>query len=341
MDWFHRAAATAAPAPAPTPAPAPAAHEPTVLEHLTGGTRTAHQVADYFDAVRHEGISAGAGAVDRAGARRELAPMFTVRDQNAPRDELTGHTNTITPEEFEHVSRTYSNIRRASNPRTAEGQSHLRVDTDHVKPELQQAVLDDTMHDLANIMQTASGRTLVETLAEGTTSKEHPNAHDTVIYERGKTDNGEAWADHDTYNLGHGADASVSYASGPQGGIRFAGDDEWRNMRSDVTLYHELTHAYHLTGGTNAIGTIDNTDPTMSDVWAGDNGQDLDEAQALGLGKLRETEINENRYRAERNDVAASGVGVRQWMNDDLGNFIAGDAELSDRDHYVSSFAGP
>jgi hypothetical protein len=98
----------------------------------------------------------------------------------------------------------------------------------------------------------------------------------------------------------------------------------WLPMRSDVTLFHELTHAHHA-----AYGTLDQTTlASGAGVNPDDVGQLGMEYQAVGLGGWAGNTLTENTYRDQRRAIGASGEGTRS-----VGGVT--DAAMPHRDSYV------
>jgi hypothetical protein len=85
-------------------------------------------------------------------------------------------------------------------------------------------------------------------------------------------------------------------------------------MPSDVALYHELTHAYHMHLGDVATGAAT---PPVAPIDAGTRNA---EYQVTGLGAYAGASISENAYRRERT--------------------LLGDPQ-PDRDHYSPRFRVP
>ncbi len=266
-------------------------------------------IGDFGRGLADEGLAGlldPAGMLDRQAAQRELATMFNVVNPedmvcspDNPNPAVAG--NTVSPEEFRRIARTYSDIRM--------GRSDIALNTAGMSPEDATQFRGETMGDIGNLLQTESGRELINSLAY------QPDDHTTTINLRtdaaGNRDNSNAeggsapgsvagsWAD------GVGTNAAVTYVPGDQGGIVQPGrPDAWLPMRSDVTLFHELTHARHA-----AYGTLDQTqlDATHGD----DAGQWGLEHQAVGLGDYAHDHDTENGYRAERAAIGRTGIGTR------------------------------
>ncbi len=281
-------------------------------------------IGDFGRGLAEEGLSGlldPSGMLDRQAAQRELATMFNVVNPedmvcspDNPNPAVAG--NTVSPEEFRRIAHTYSDIRM--------GRSDIALNTAGMSDEDAARFRGETMGDIGNLLQTESGRDLINGLAY------QPDDHTTTINLRtdaaGNRDNSNAeggataaaapgsWAD------GVGTNAEVNYVPGPDGGIVQPGrPDNWLPMRSDVTLFHELTHAHHA-----AYGTMDQTTLDATNAHADDVNQMGLEYQAVGLGDYHGDHMSENSYRAERAAIGATGVGTR-----------TGDVEMPQRGTYV------
>ena len=212
--------------------------------------------------------------VDEMAARQELQSMFETGD--APVDGKAW----VSPEEFDHIVETYSAIRRGKTQLTVEGDDAFRA---------------GAMKDIAKIMQTESGRAMLDEIAhsEHTTkigATETPDDPSTAgripgvpLDDDGKWKILRARTDGKT-----GVNSEITYAPGHT--VQSEKDGEFS---SDVTLFHELTHAWHNGKGSNYPGDH--------------NGVDNDEYQAVWFD-----EHNENRYRAERAADLGEDIDPRQ-----------------------------
>jgi hypothetical protein len=226
------------------------------------------------------------GMMDRQSAQDELAGRFDVR---APGDmpfiNIPG--NVVSQEQYRDIARQWSDIRL--------GRSDIKLDTAGMNDADASAFREATMSDIADLMQTRTGRGMIGELGN------QRDDHTTTIHRRADNQNASggaaagsvpgSWAD------SKGTNAEVTYMPGDAGGIVQPGaTDAWLPMRSDVTLMHELTHAYHAAHGTLSQGTIDDTEAVHPD----DEGIDDMEYQAVGLGSFAGDRYNENNYRFER-----------------------------------------
>ena len=272
------------------------------------------------------------GAVDRQEAQRELADRFQVVDDTEGR----AAENQVTQEQFQEIARTYSNIRM--------GRSDIDFNTEGLDEEQAAAYRAGTMDDLASIMQTEGGRTLVNRLAN------NENDHTTTLsplFQKNEDgeydpslgrDNTNGFAspqgnrsdrfrvDEDT--PGEGVDSRVRYNPGVDIAPADADltQDQWLPWRSDVLLYHELVHSMDHTYGTmdpDRIGADGDGAIDSESGEAYDAGGKRSEHRAAGLGIYADEAISENAYRAARRDIGATGVGER-----------VGDDTMPDRDTY-------
>jgi hypothetical protein len=124
---------------------------------------------------------------------------------------------------------------------------------------------------------------------------------------------------------GAGSDSVMSYNPGATiaPANRDPSQDPWLPWRSDVLLAHELRHSLDHTQGTFDSSIVQASDGVAYDA---DGHLKRGEHAASGLGIYADPAVNpisENRYRAERREIAAGGVGVRD-----------GDAAMVDRTTY-------
>jgi hypothetical protein len=256
------------------------------------------------------GILDYSGMMDRQDAQDELSSRFRVASGDDLNNAVAG--NVVSEEDYEKIARTYSDIRLGRSDIEFSGKtrgddgSGGTVDTD-MTPEDAEAYKTAAMSDIADLLQTRSGRGMLDALAY------QKDDHKTRLYNRPDNSNAEGGADNDapagSWSDGTGGNASVTYVPGDAGGIVDpTATDRWLPMRSDVTLMHELTHAYHAAHGSLAQGTV-GTDIPAED--SNDVGADEMEYQAVGLGKYASDDFNENAYRFERMLIGGSNVGER------------------------------
>ena len=301
-------------------------HEDPTASATNAPPSPGQTIGDFGRGIAQEGLAGlfdVSGMLDRQDAQRDLAGTFDIRSE----DELAKMTgdkpgNVMSPADFQKVARTYSDIRM--------DRSDIQLDTSNLSdPEDKAAFRDDTMGDIGNLLQTGVGRDLVNDLAyqkrdHKTTIKQRLNASGAV-----DNSNAEGGADPNattgTFNDGVGMDAEVQYVPGDAGGIvEKKSKEAWMPMRSDITLFHELAHAYHAAIGDFQLGTIGKNGATSKK----DVNQKMAEYQAAGLSYYDEDRLTENSYRKERAAIGASGVGARTTGG-------VADADVVQRSRYV------
>jgi hypothetical protein len=231
-------------------------------------------------------FDADALKVDRDGAEKELASQFTVTEHPDP------HVpNEVTRAQFDQLVATYSDVRL--------GRTHIQFaknDSDKFKA--------GAMKDIGAILQTDSGRAMIKCLAYAT--KKDGSFKTTTLSEKAAPVDDVTWVTDpakrdDISDGGPGASASIGYAPGLDLSIAGA-TDKWLPQRSDVALYHEMVHAYHLERGDFAHDDVTGRIPAVDKNANLDN---LDaEYQAVGKGKYAQERFTENAYRAERSQLA-------------------------------------
>ncbi|MCE9579110.1 MAG: type III secretion system effector protein [Deltaproteobacteria bacterium] len=287
---------------APTTDPA-APHQAAAEAHTTQPSGMGSMLALAGDARRAWNEHGAAmlmdpvGVIDRERAERELADRFNVVKD---KDKRAGKGNTVSQTEFEQLATQYSDIRL--------GRSHVKLDTDGVADEDAPAVRGRIMADVADIMQTPSGRSMIGQLAAGPRDAKG-RAQDTYIgptADRNEARGGDGhWDNGERFGTAY-------YPPGENF------DPAGLNARSDVTLYHELTHAW------NKLFALDDHGELGSDAVAPqDAADDRFEYQSVGLGGSADDAFSENRYRDERRALTN---GTRT-----LGGK---DADLAHRDAY-------
>jgi hypothetical protein len=233
---------------------------------------------------------------DRARAREELADRFSVVPDDFVGPRLP---NEVSGAEYEKVSNTFSDIRTRSSNIWTQPAPLDTFDPEAEKPERVAETERRMMDDLASILQTASGRELLEALATERTSPITGFALDTQI--RG--------AESPDRPIARSATTSVEEtATALEGGPTSMKVDYTPGEgaeRSDTTLFWLLTQAMHgLTGG---FGTASEADPAM---LAPEDREDAGHLRAIeyaatGLGGHAGERIHENAYRAERRALAS------------------------------------
>lgn len=291
-------------------------------------------VGDFGRGLSQEGLSGlldPSGMLDRMDAQRDLADRFDIR---SPEDMVSlpgdaGAENVVSPEEFQRIARTYSDVRM--------GRSDINFNTEGLDDDAAAAYRDGSMNDLASIMQTSGGRTLIDRLAyqpDDRTTTLSPlfgtNAagdydpasglDNTNGYAEPEGSAGEEYrVDASTPGVGTNSRVRINPGESIAPADADLSQDEWLPWRSDALLYHELVHSMD-----HVYGTMDpSTAGADGDGVAYDENVDRAEHRAAGLGIYANEAISENAYRAARRGIGASGIGARE-----------GDVDMADRDTY-------
>ena len=257
--------------------------------------------------------------VDRAKASIELSSKFDV----VP-DDFKGHRrpNQVTQAEYQQIVNTYSDIRREK--------TDLKFDTTGMNDQDKAKFTGGAMEDISRIMQTKSGRDLINNLA-------HQKDDHTTTLRLSKDGSGNpdpVGANTDTLDVndrpkrsdGKGANSVIEYVPGADAVLPGAKNTYWP-IRSDVALYHEMTHAMHNVNGTRAEGTVSNG--PKPDI---DSSKNNSEHQATGLGDWANDPITENAYRRERNAIGNNKGGISSTTA------ALDDRQMPQRDQYTVTF---
>jgi hypothetical protein len=301
-------------APPSAPGAPPSSSTPTSTPSYSGHPEEEgeHFFGDLISGFGQEGFSGlwdMRGMINRQEAQRELKSRFDIVSDDFVGPRLP---NQVTEAEFEQSARTFSDIR-------------LNRGDIHFAPSANRAYRDGAMGDFANLLQTPSGRQLLDTLnnntagevlADGTlahhatTLRPYLKPDGTLVTTgaRESVQRGENEADSEN---GKGVDTVVNYNPGvavtPSTSSK---TNPWWPARSDVILMHELTHAYYDTQGTKDSSMVD---PKTGDGVRGDVNvrTERSEHQAAGLGLSDGRPISENAYRAQRAKIGTGTVGVQ------------------------------
>ena len=303
----------------PVAATAPPAPADTSLLGSIG-----HTLGDFGRGVQQEGLGAlldPSGAVDRQEAQHELAARFNVVAAGTPG---AGNENTVTQEQFQQIAREYSDIRM--------DRSDVHVNTAGRDDDAAKAFKQGTMNDIASMMQTNSGRALLDDLnnaknKDGTERQTYISAiSDDDFTNKGGRGGGRFGGAAGAFDSDK--DHKEGYVYYRPGQVALPGNAD---ARSDVALMHELTHADASVHDRFASGAVTAADgATPADV-AG--GVSRSEYQAAGMGTFASTPFNENAYRRDRAAIGASGSGAR----DDQGK---SDTAMPQRSTYLDPTGG-
>jgi hypothetical protein len=287
----------------------------------------AQTIADYEAGVKQQPWAKDdvTGLIDRQLAQRELRAKLNVIGPNHKGPTLP---NQITEEELQHYALVYSNVRL--------GRGDLTIDASTSDdPEQYKR---DMMDDIGDIMQTASGRQLIDTLANNTRGKDANgwiHRHTTLrpmLDEHGDVDatNANERSLGDINNPAEGYEARFKDGRpgvGTNTLVSINPNMDIQGSRSDVILFHEMVHALADTQGVQAWATVEESDRPGDANVAKDAAKHKPrtEHQAAGLGKFANDPITENAYRRERRALALSGKGM------------AGDLNMSQRENYTDN----
>ncbi len=244
---------------------------------------------------------------DRLMAQAQLASRFQIVADNVPPEQRL--PNQLSQAEYAQMAAMYSDVRLGTSDL---GFDVAGMQKDGLTQDQIGAFYGGAMEDMADILQTPSGRQLIQMLAYQ--PKDHKTRLGPSLFQ-GTTMGNPAGANEaadvqaNTSN-GVGSSTRVSYV--PRQSFSTPGTDAWSTLRADATLYHELVHAAYDTYGTTDYSTVQ--------AGPGVPAQDVGvapsyEHQAVGLGAYANANVSENRYRWERSQMAGA-VGARP---DDLG----------------------
>lgn len=282
-----------------------------------------HLVGDLGQGLAQEGLAGlgdFSGMLDRQRAQRELADKFEIVTNKELGERKDAAGNVVTPEQFQQIARTYSNIRL--------DRTDLKIDSSTISDPKEAAAFEkNTMGDIGNILQTKTGRDLIKNLTDQMSDHQTTIQLNTDAAGNADTSNAEGGARRGAAGSDHdyvGVDANVKYVPGDDGGIQQPNYSQpWLPLRSDITLFHELVHAQHAVDGDVAQDTLK--------AGTGVKPIDVDELrmeyQAVGLGAYDENEYTENGYRKERAKIGA-GIGARTTGG-------VADANVVQRDQYL------
>lgn len=252
--------------------------------------------------------------------RRELAGKFEVGTG------LARKPNALAQAEFDKAAQLHESL--------FQGDENVTIDTTGLSPEDAQKYKKGVMDLFAALLQTASGRSLLEYLNYGYVRAGRPvdrkvvirlgkdgngngNRFDDVAQRAEPVDNQAATMKDEKGTPGAGSDSVVEFNP-------FATSD-----RADVVLMHELVHALMHTWGEDDYRSVSFEDGVPPDV-SGTRPLGRYEHQAVGLGLYKNRSISENAYRRERRQIGAGGVGA-----------LPGDAEMQERHSYRVHTCGP
>lgn len=210
--------------------------------------------------------------------------------------------NQVSEAQYQAIARQYSDIRLNRGDLTLGARPANMSEADYA------SFREGSMNDIADILQTDSGRGLIDSLSHAPLQADGTSRRTTTINPRVN-----AAGALDPSNAEGGGTFGVSgYANYAPGMDTAPGGTA---LRSDVTLYHELVHAHHAVHNTWDADTVGQIDLpfglSFSNPFEPDAGLGQFEHQAAGLGRHANDPFSENRYRGERARIGALGVGER------------------------------
>jgi hypothetical protein len=276
-----------------------------------------------LEGLREEGLEGAddlGGMMDRQAAQNELLDKFDI----VP-DGFTGPRapNAVTLEEFQQVSRMFSDVRLGRGDLKVDG-SDLRDPAKRDQMGMDEAMFKQgAMNDLAAMLQTQVGRQEIELLqnnvVDGSTLH-HTSTIKPDFDHRPRGESGDDWREGygTPEHPGAGTDFVTRYTPGEA--LDHPGtSNPWYPIRSDVILFHELRHGVDQTRGQLNPGQVTtedakvfekNDDGTINrerfswdhDILLDRGDNDL-EHEAIGVGNHADKPMTENQYRNERNAI--------------------------------------
>ena len=243
-----------------------------------------------------------------ATAKSELMSRFTVSDDAA------GNLNEVTGPEFDEICQLYTDIRS--------GRSDIQFDTARLDALETARMMRLALEDIANILQTNCGRTLLTALAQNQSLcgarrrvviRFSRSPEDNECAHRGHQRGGWVFreAERRATTPGLGEDAYITYCPGYR---RVLGGADVL-ATGDTSLFHELVHALHFTRGTkmpdDLVMSSRYADPQAQPVSASDDGLRAEEYATAGLGLWATDYLTENQYRRERMWLGDGEIDLR------------------------------
>ena len=246
---------------------------------------------------------------------QEMTNAFVIIDPAA----VPTQPNELTPNEFAQVASLLFRI--------FAGLSKLRISPQVVDidspPGIEDSLKIETMKDVIKLAQTETGRDLLGTIAYAADDIQPVGIepYDLVVDPTAKPkikDKPGAQSAIVSYTPGEYKTSKASNSAGNMAQMReTAQHNPWVTPeRSDISLYHELVHAFHIQSGkaksqTQFVGSdasnilpVDEIDAprTITDGFGNKTltGVSEEEYYTVGLGKYADKRFTENRYRRER-----------------------------------------
>jgi hypothetical protein len=239
---------------------------------------------------------------DRARTQEELREKFDVVPDDFEGERLP---HQVTQAEYEQLCNNFSDI-RTGNSQIKMSNRLYQGDEDWGTPESVETHRERTLDDVMYLLQTSSGRELINELATATDKDGNPLTT-TIDW---TTNAGDAKAEatdpekRELRDNGVGTDMTIRYAPNRSVKVDDADADPWaQNARSDVLLFHELAHALHGVKGERQGQPVPTDELAPNDF----PGISLEEYATMGIGRFAgdpRFALNENAYRRERRALA-------------------------------------
>ena len=228
--------------------------------------------------------------------------------------------NQLTKREFQSVANLYGAIKS--------GQTNIQLAKEFSDSAEQETFERKTLEDIATIMQTKMGMGLIMSLA---TNK---LGHKVIIglsrdkYGRIDPNNPGTAPIRSNRNInyqqkqinGEGNNMLTQYVPGVNSVV--PGVEAWATSRSDVTLVHELIHAFHGVFGEEIPGFVDyKMALSPFDMPNQKSPTEIAEYQTVGLREHAYRSFTENKYREERRLIECGGNSCKNTL-------------IGHRDHY-------
>ncbi|PTL83019.1 DUF4157 domain-containing protein [Vitiosangium sp. GDMCC 1.1324] len=222
----------------------------------------------------------------------DLDTLFNIIGPNDA-DQVT-KGNRVKQAEFDNLKKQYDAIS------AGKAGVKLRIDASNLAdPQEQEAYKNRMMGNIAKMMQTESGRTLINALgrpnAKHTTTLKHeanPLKFQAMPTGQNRQEKLQGYAQ--ANGPGQGANTTVHHSG--EDIVMPDSTEDWAKMPGHVSLFHELVHAHHL-----GTGTALPKDRTIAGGL--DNEVPEEEYATVGLGNHRNQALTENAYREQRRNL--------------------------------------
>lgn len=243
--------------------------------------------------------------------KEKLRGMFDVNDDLIRFDE--DKPNTVTSKELDELSKIYSDIREGTGNITFGNKSRTggsTIEDNKMTSKEFETFKGKGLDDIAKILQTPQGRTVLKSLAGGGKSG-------TGKVTIGGVSNpmlaGQKALDSTLASNGTGSGSEVYYGAGTD--VELPLGSEKLKTTSDTALFHELVHAHHAGQGTMIplSEKFDSIDALLGKTTTDrDIGVRKEEYATVGLGEHAMNTETENAYRESHRTLA----GTDQTLKD-------------------------